>query len=342
MPTSRSGHLALFTLGLVLTAACGESQSGSAGDCSFSLITDDISPGMSTVGVVEWSTTMANLASASIVYTLNDPASGVLNTGGIAPVDLTRQNHRTLLLGLKPESGYSFRIEATDANGAFCRSAKYALPFTGVLAGAPRTERTVMNPAAQDRGFIVTSSGETYANYAIIIDADGTVVWYADAPTECSRARMDYEGANMWMIAANEHNSTGEMRLVSMDGQTTVTNVDGLADAHHDFAVLPGKIAAMVWAGAGTDVESNLVETSSDGSGSPTSLFQIGENLYAGGTSGYARYHCNSVQYHASDDSFTIGDRDPSLYVKVSHAGAIEWQLGGSCHSIAPACETFT
>jgi len=73
------------------------------------------------------------------------------------------------------------------------------------------------------------------------------------------------------------------------------------------------------------------VEMSSDGSGSPTTVFEIGENLYAAGTSPGARYHCNSILYHASDDSFTIGDRDPNLYVKVSQAGAIQWQLGGSC-----------
>jgi hypothetical protein len=337
MSASRGSLLALpIMFGAVLTSACGGGNARAIGDCSFSIISNGISPGMATVGIVEWSTTLPDLASASIVYTLNDPAPSVLNTGGTAPVDLTKPNNRTLLLGLKPESGYTFHIEATDTNGASCKSSSYALPFTGVLAGAPQTERTAANPAAQDKGFIVTSSGETYANYAIILDADATVVWYAAAPTECSRARMDYEGANMWMVAANENNTGGEMRFVSMDGLTTMTNISGLADAHHDFAVLPGKIAALVWAGPGTDVESNLVESSSDGSGSPTTVFEIGENLYAGGTGAYASYHCNSVHYHASDDSFTIGDRDPNLYVKASHAGAIQWQLGGSCLN-APA-----
>jgi hypothetical protein len=327
--------LALITFGLVLKLACAESDSAATGDCSFSIISNAISPGMATVGMVEWSTTLLNPASASIVYTLNDAGPGTLNIGGTAPVDLTKPNNRTLLLGLKPQSSYTFHIEATDANGASCSSSNYTLPVTGVLTTASLVARTVMNPAAQDKGFIVTSSGIQYANFAIIIDADGAVVWYADAPTECSRARMDYEGANMWMVEANEDNTTGEMRLMSMDGLTTMTNIDGLADAHHDFAVLPGKIAAMVWTGPGTDVESNLVETSSDGSGSPTTVFEIGENLYAPGTS-YARYHCNSILYHASDDSFTIGDRDPNLYVKVSEAGAIQWQLGGSCAD-APA-----
>ena len=53
---------------------------------------------------------------------------------------------------------------------------------------------------------------------------------------------MDYEGVNMWMLTLNAFNETGEMRFVSMDGQTTKTNISGLSDAHHDFTVLPGKI----------------------------------------------------------------------------------------------------
>ena len=318
---------------------------GGPASCSFSILANSISPGMATVGVVEWSTTLAAPASASIVYTLNGAASGVLNTGGTAPVDLTKANYRTLLLGLKPSSNYTFHIEVQDGSGAVCRSSDYTLPTTGVLNGVPTAtipaiSRTVFNASAQAKGFIVTSSGVTYGNYAVIIDADGTMVWFAAAPIQCTRARMDYEGANMWMVAANEDNSGGEMRWVSMDGQTAMTNIAGLANAHHDFAVLPGKIAAMVWNGGDVDVASNLVEMSSDGSGSPTTVFAIGPNLYVGaGTTGEpstVSYHCNSILYHPVDDTFTIGDRYPNLYVKVSEGGILQWQFGGSCAN-APA-----
>jgi len=315
--------------------------------CSFSIITNAISSQMPTVGIVEWSIAMSNLASANIVYTLNAGSSDLLNKGGTAPVDLTKSNHRTLLLGLKPSSDYTFHIEATDTSGVVCNSSDYALPTTGFFppsstfpTGVPAISRTVVDASAQAKGFVVTSSGMTYGNYAVIIDADGTVVWFADGPIQCSRARMDYEGVNMWMLAVNEDNSTGEMRFVSMDGQTTMTNIPGLSDAHHDFAVLPGKIAAMAWASTETDAESNLVEMNSDGSGSATTVFKIGSNLYVGGPSAVGgstnSYHCNSILYHSTDDSFTIGDRNPNLYVKCSHAGAIQWQLGGSCVN-APA-----
>jgi hypothetical protein len=318
----------------------GNAGTSGATACSFSIIQNEVSPGMATVGIVGWTTTLSALASANIVYRLNGAGAGVLNGGGTAPVDLTKANYRTLLLGLKPTSDYVFHIEATAMNGTVCKSSEYALPTTGVLLGAPTISRTVSNASAQAKGFIVTSSGVTYGNFAIIIDADGDLVWYAEAPIQTTRARMDYEGANMWMVAANEDNSTGEMRFVSMDGQTTMTNVPGLENAHHDFAVLPGKIAAMVWTTTDTDAESQLVEMNADGSGSTTTRFEIGANLYVGGSGSGPdpshSYHSNSILYHAADDSFTIGDRDPNLYVKVSHAGAIEWQLGGSCTN-APA-----
>jgi hypothetical protein len=295
---------------------------------------------MATVGIVEWSTALPDLKSAKIVYTLNGAAPDVLNRGGVAPVVLTQANKRTLLLGLKPTSDYTFHIEATDVHGASCRSSDYALPTTGTLDGAPPVSRSASNAAAQAKGFIVTSSGVTYGNFAIIIDADGTIVWYAESPIQCTRARIDYEGANLWMVAANEDNSTGEMRFVSLDGQTSRLNVPGLENAHHDFAVLPGKIAAMVWASTDNDPESNLVEMNADGSGSATTVFRIGANLYVGGpnSSGGSApaYHSNSILYHPADDSFTIGDRFPNLYVKASHAGVVDWQFGGSCDA-APA-----
>jgi len=343
--SSVRGTQAALGAAVLLSACSGHPAGTSEGDggaasCSFSIVTNEVSPTMATVGVVEWSTTLSPLASARVVYALTGAGADVKNAGGSAPVDLTKVNHRTLLLGLKPASDYTFHVEATAANGTTCKSPDYALPTTGVLPGSPVVTRTAANPSAQANGFIVASSGVTYGNFAIIIDADGDVVWYAESPVQCTRARMDYEGANMWMVAANEDNSGGEMRLVSMDGQTTLKNVPGLENAHHDFAVLPGKIAAMVWATSDVDTESNLVEMNSDGSGSPTTVFEIGANLYAGGA-GFAAdpndsYHSNSILYHPADDSFTIGDRDPNLYVKVSHAGAVEWQLGGSCAN-APA-----
>jgi hypothetical protein len=320
----------------------------SAGSCSISITSGAMSSKMPTVGVVEWTTTLSNASSAQIVYTLNNADAGILNKGGTAPVNLKNTSYRTLLLGLKPSSTYTFHVEATSSSGTTCKSADSTLT-TGTLSGAPTVTRTATKPQAQANGFIVACGGIHGGNGVggFILDADGTVVWYSAGPKQCSRAHMDYEGVNMWMLSLNVGNSGGEMRFVSMDGQNSKTQVGGLTTGHHDFTVLPGKIAAMAWAASGADPESNLVEMASDGSGSPTTMFKIGSNLYVGGTSmtggGSNTYHANYILYHPTDDSYTIADRNPNVVVKVKHDGTPVWQIGGNCTSAkAPKCASGT
>ncbi|MBN1607615.1 MAG: aryl-sulfate sulfotransferase [Polyangiaceae bacterium] len=323
------------------TSATGGS-SGST-DCSFT-VDKSVSSKMATVGIVQWSTTLSNPSSAQIVYMLDNAGADILNEGGTAPVDVTPANKRTLLLGLKPSSNYTFHIEATGPNGT-CTSPDYTLT-TGALSGAPSVTRTVSNASGLAKGFVVTSTGQGGGGMgggsAYVIDADGTVVWYAAAPSQCSRALMDWEGANMWMLSLNVGNSNGEMRYLSMDGETGQNNVSGLSSAHHDFTVAPGGIvAAMVWASSGNDPESNLIERSPDGT--LTTKFKIGSNLYVGGQSamggGTGSFHCNAIHYHQADDSYTIADRNPNLMVKATRTGSPVWQIGGNCSGApAPKC----
>lgn len=343
------GTAAAGSAGTTATATGGGSggtTSTNPGDCSITVTSKTTSSQMATVGVIEWSTTLANPSKAQIVYSLNGASSGVLNTGGTAPVDLSKANYHTLLLGLKPSNTYTFHVEAAASDGSTCKSADATLT-TGTLSGAPTITRTATKPTAQAVGFVISTggvnkSGGSGIGQAFIVDADGVVVWTAAAPSQSSRARLDYEGNNMWMMALNVGNSGGEMRYVSMDGATKQNNVSGLAKSHHDFTVLKGGVVAtMSWAASGTDPESDLLERSVDGK--VTTVFHIGSNLYKGGpglmggsTNGY---HCNSLLYHESDDTYTIGDRNPSSFVKVSRAGKLAWQFGGDCSGApAPKC----
>jgi hypothetical protein len=289
-----------------------------------------VSARIPTVGVVEWSLAGGAPSTAKIVYTLNDAAASTLNQGGAAPVDLGKPNYRTLLLGLKQSRDYRFHIEATR-DGKTCVSPDYALGTTGRFADARPVTVTVAQAGKREPGFIVTSSGTFVPSSAFIIDADGDVVWYVDAPQNPTRAQLDYEGDNMWMVGLNLDNVGGEMRYMSMDGEQEQQNVAGLENAHHDFTVLPGgKVAALVWRDQGSiDPASDLVIRSPDGT--VTRPFTIGSNLYRSDT-----YHANAIHYLPFDDSFTIADRNPNVVVKVSATGALEWQLGGLCDQ-APA-----
>jgi hypothetical protein len=222
---------------------------------------------------------------------------------------------------------------------------------TGTLSGAPAVTRNAMNASAQANGFIITSGGFVMGSGGnlpvAIIDADGTVVWSTAAPASCSRARMSYEGTDMWMLALNVLNTGGELRRVSMDGLEVENNVSGLSRSHHDFTVRRGGIVAtMVWISGGTDPESDLVERAADGT--LTTVARLGPQMYAGGPSvtggGAITYHPNAILYHEADDTYTVGDRNPNLFVKISRTtGKALWQFGGSCtNAPAPKCAAGT
>jgi hypothetical protein len=111
-----------------------------------------------------------------------------------------------------------------------------------------------------------------------------------------------------------------------MDGLDAENDLSGIVSAHHDFTVIPGGIAMLVWNAAGV-TDSSLVERARDGT--LTTVVPDFGALYD--TSGSAnRFHPNSIHYHAWDDSYTISDTYPRLYVKISRKGDLLWQLGGS------------
>jgi hypothetical protein len=325
--------LLLAVLALLGSPGCGGSEGrpsgrtdggSSATDCAFTVSTNEVSAQIPTVGVVEWSLAGEPPSSAKVVYGLNNADPSLLNPGGEAPVSLGTANYRTLLLGLKQSQSYTFHIEAVRG-GATCVSSDYALPTTGSFGNAPNVTVNVAQAAAREPGFIVTSSGTFVPDSAFIIDADGEIVWFFPGPVDTSRAQMDYEGNNMWMIALNVLNEGGEMRYVSMDGEQSYLNVPGLEFAHHDFTVMPGgQVAALVWSAPGNDPPSTLVIRSPNGQVSTS--FTIGSNLYLSDT-----FHANAIHYIPSGDSFTISDRNPNVVVDVSSAGVPEWQLGGVC-----------
>jgi hypothetical protein len=207
-----------------------------------------------------------------------------------------------------------------------------------------------------------TSGGMGNSAYAFILDADGDIVWFAPAPVTCSRAQMSYDGQYMWMVELNvdnQMNNGGELRRVSMDGLTSSGSIPGMANCHHDLTVLPdGRAACMSWIQQPGDQPSDLLE--SDAQGNVKKIVTVDSSIYLGGTgiggglmgggpmggagtgagTGTGTFHANSIHYHPKDDSYTVGDRNPNLFVKLSHAGKVLWQLGGTCASApaAPNC----
>ena len=299
----------------------GAGAGGAAGSAAIACTitaTPTFSAAMPNVAIVTWSTTLSNLTGAEIDF--------APQTGGatlVAPVDLTQPSYRTLLLGMKQTTNYLFTIVARTAAGT-CTSDIYSIKSGALPSSTPTLSTTIIDPEAHDRGFIVTSTGLT-GNTTLIIDPDGAVVWAAPGPSDPSRAHMSWDGTSMYMMALNVgNNDTGNVQVVSMDGAGTKSLPD-LTASHHDLAAIPGGFATLLWTTSGQNGPCSLIERA-DATGETTTVVADMGSLY---NSPSGSFHTNSVHYYPSDDTYTLSDRVPSLFVKLTRGGQLIWQFGG-------------
>jgi hypothetical protein len=314
--TGAGGTGVAGSAGTTGSAGAGAAGTGGSATCAITA-QSSLSTAIPTVGIVTWSTTLGNVTSAEIDF-------GLASTGPTmaAPVDLTQPSYRTLLLGMKGSSSYLFHI-VVNSSGGSCTSPDYTITTGAVPSNVPKQTVTMSNAAAHDKGFIVTSSGLT-GKLAYILDADGAPVWWATAPSEPSRVHMSWDGTKMYMMALNVQNANvGNIQSVAMDGTGTQT-LSGFTTSHHDLTAIPGGLATMLWNKSGTDAPCSLVERA-DSTGTITTVVADLGSVYNSST-----FHSNSIHYYPSDDTYTVGDRNPSLYVKLTRAGALVWQFGGS------------
>ncbi|HWP06482.1 MAG TPA: hypothetical protein VNN72_12100 [Polyangiaceae bacterium] len=320
-------------------SACGGEPAGEgAGSCRFE-IEAALSEVIPTVGVVRWSADLAGLSAARVEFTLNDAAPGMLNTGSGGPIGVGGSTHRALLLGLKPESTYTYRLVAY-AGTERCVSEAHTLT-TGAGTRDVPVLRTAVDPSRQARGFIVTSSGygQVDTKKAFVIDADGDIVWWADAPPQCSRALQDFSGNALWMLdVAPAPTDRGLVSSVGMDGTDPVAGVPGFDRAHHDLVALPdGVIATLEWHEAldgPFSGSSDLVERSPGGG--VRTVLRIDDSVFPASA---GRLHANAVRYRAADDTYTVSDLYASAIIALTRQGELLWQVGGDCSSsAAPKC----
>ncbi len=303
---------------------------GALGDCQFD-VDYEVSSGIGTVGIVRWAADI-EVDSASIFFGLKETGHTMF-----APVDLSAPDYRTLLLGMKGKRKYVFQIMVTG-EGKHCRSQGYTLTTDPVPNAVPRIAHERNDDDATATGFIVTSAGMgnffgTGANAPpagtpmFIFDMDGDIVWWANSPHNTTRARMDWEGKNMWMSALNYPPGRGEMRRVSMDGLEVEPDVAGLSDTHHDFAVLPGGVVTSIVYKNGCDA---IVERDPDGT--LTTVVENVSSLYrlGGGLTGKKECHVNAITYQPDAETYVLSDRNASVFVRVTRAGELLWQFGGS------------
>jgi hypothetical protein len=283
--------------------------------------TASVSTAIATVGVVTFTTDLAELTEASVEFGLTT------DYGMSAPVSLTQANYRALLLGMKASRTYHYRVVAR-AGQSVCTSADAAL-MTGALPNAlPVITRVPATGTGLAGGFVVGSLQQ--AGYLFMLDADGDYVW-AFAATSISRAQMSYSGQHVWFLTSNQGGGAPNVRRVAIDG-TGIEMHTEFGDAHHDLVVLPDESVGFFQYTGGRD---RLMERAPDGT-----VRQIVDVPTAHG--GVTNNHSNSIQYFAPDDAYTFSDLDQNCYVKVSRQGEVAWVLGGSTSDFTGAGATWT
>lgn len=308
-------------------AGTGTGAAGGAGPATSCTITPTATMGMiPTVGIVTYTTDLKNVKSGEIQFGL--PGGAVMK----APIDTTKSPPRTLMLGMKAGKAYTYRVALTSDAGT-CTSAD-AMFMTGALPSTvAKPTVAIMNAASHDKGFILTSGG-VMGTATEILDADGEVVWWATGPAQNSRSHMSWDGSRMYMMSLNVQNSgAGKIISLAMDGSDSQT-ATGVEGSHHDMTAIPGGFATPMWNSTGMDAPCSLVEFK-DGTWAKTVVVADFATIYASPNN---RYHTNAVHYYAADDSYTVGDRNPNSYVKITRKGQLVWQFGGS----SPKGASFT
>lgn len=282
--------------------------------CAFE-VEHELSPEIFTVGIVTWSTALEDLDAATIEF---GPDT---DYGMEAPVDLDEPEFRTLLLGMRPNTEYHFRIVA-HAGDETCRSEDYTLTTGPQPNGLPGVNRVAELEDAVTPGFIVTDNYTT--GHALVYDHEGVLVWWYATPfSMVSRANLSFDGKHMIIRNANPAGTNrGESLRVTLDGLES--EVIDLPRGHHDFTVTPDN--GIVFIVGSSDNCDELVKVDEDGKS--TVLYRIAD---AFDDAAVARdgCHTNSVHYDVEDDTFTFSVLHQNAYVKIGSDGELLWVLGG-------------
>jgi hypothetical protein len=225
----------------------GASPSGGAGGTSpfqveVHLASEESPKAPSTVGIVTWSSLQGEPSAASIEFGLTT------DYGMSAPVDADSGDLRTVLVGMKPERTYHFRIVA-EVGAESLVSEDYTLttgsaPDASVLSPV---DFQVLLDEEREPGFIITSywNNQSQSGMVFILDSDGDIVWWYDSEIDIGvgKAAMSDDGRDLWMIngAASQNDP---LRRVGMDGLNpqTYTSVNG----SHDIVPVEGSVMAFV------------------------------------------------------------------------------------------------
>ncbi len=286
-----------------------------------------ISDAIATVVIVSLTSELSSFVDGYVEYGLDE------TYGMHVPLELDQPEARTLLLGLRQDTEYHYRVVAT-ADARVCASADATISTAIAPDGLPSVDVTTLIPEQVAPGFVITSGNRQLqdgpttrgSGTIVVYDSTGALVWWHPTTLNgISRARMSYDGR--WMYARDGNPSGGvggSVVRVSMDG--TMEERIEVDTGHHDFSVTPDG-GMLFLTGAGRDGCSRVEKLSA--SGDKTLVYDLRDAFGAEFESGADSCHCNSIQYHTADDSISVSCLVQNAYVKLSAAGELQWVLGG-------------
>ena len=294
--------------------------SSGTGGCAFTG-TFSVSPKISTVGIVTFTTLLPSPTEAHIDFGLDT------SYGMTAPVDLTAASYRTLLLGMKPSKSYHFRLSATDGTSS-CTSDDLTIMTGPAPNGMQNPTITTNNAGALYGGFLVSGQysqvfidGDSAGAPAFILDKDGAYVWwYTVVGSDATGVTMSYDGNYMWINSVNTPSHIARVHRVSMDGLIDEDHSSEFVGQSHQLTVLPDETVAFYAYGAnGCD---DIKLRAPDG----TVATLVNAQTAHRGTNAC---HVNAIFYSRLDDTLIFGDLDNNCLTKITRTGATVWVLNG-------------
>jgi hypothetical protein len=285
-----------------------------------------------TVGIVEWSTNLAGVTSAEVQFGLDT------SYGMAAPVEPVAASNRTLLLGMKQNKTYHYRIVAKSPAGD-CFGPDQTIQTGALPTGLPNIQKETRNAAELYGGFLIAGQyvqgGAGTGSPAFILDKDGEFVWaYIMPMRDVTGVRPSYDGQYMWMMSANvPENQGANVRRISMDGSMIENFSDEFEGANHQMTVLPDETVGFYAYGNGCDdikefnPSTRMVKTiinsgTAHGAGTPC--------------------HVNAIEYSPTDDSYLFSDLDNDNITKVTRSGEVVWVIGGSTNDFSGTGTTWS
>ena len=322
------------------TGGSATGSGGATGSATFS-VTITQSTAVATVEIVTWS------VNVSIDSAVIDFGRDQTNFEFQAPVDLTQANYKTLLLGMKQNTTYYVRITAQGGGKTYV--SPVSMVKSGFLPnGLPVFTKTDSDASAlyAGGGFTVNCiglagapglPGSTGKSVAFILDKDGEMVWALDitstAATQCSRARMSYDGQSMFAGNFANSSTNGVVYRIGMDGMGTGTTWN-LPGRSHDFALLPnGNVVyfAMNNMMANTTKSPESVMELNVSTGASTKLYDETSDFGSLITSGMGMAHTNHITYSPDMQAVTISMLFLNTVAVVSYpAGKLLATFGGT------------